>query len=294
MVDWFGDVRYSGGYLYGLPILSPAPSPYLRRHKEEVVPGCSICGSRIALPPGKMVCPLCERAQREAEQTAEEEAMDLERDYVYRSDTLEDIGYYRAGPTDLQQFRVFKGAHWTGVKRRADRLIARMGLGLASEEVGAITGYTSQDYQFINPMLRGRGRNSVPSLVRGMRITPSQLLPYINCTVSSLNKLALTNEVTYRGTNLPSNILRGYTKGAVVSNRAFLSTTVDKKIAYKPMSGKASLHRFTIHHRSGRDVTALTLHSNENEILFLPGTRFQVMARKSGRNRIIYFLLEEA
>lgn len=184
-----------------------------------------------------------------------------------------------ANQADLDGFHALKGENWEKAKARAIKKQPKAP-DLEPEEISAIEGYTSQDFGYLNPMLRNGGAKEVPSLVKGKKYQPADLLPYLNCIVSGMNKLpAAKLKTVYRGTNLPKAVLDNYTVDAVVSDKAFLSTTGDTAIAYAPMSGKASLHRFTIHHTSGKDVTALTLHPNETEILFLPGTAFKINAR---------------
>jgi hypothetical protein len=217
-----------------------------------------------------------------------------DRRYVYTDADLARIGEVVARPLDRSRYQTFKAEHWEGVQRRAEKRLKELGLALTVEEAAAISGYTSQDYQFINPMLRGQGKKPVPSLTKGKSYTPEDLLPYINLIVSGLNQLpASAPSPVYRGTNLPQAVLQNHVVNAVVSDRAFLSTTGSEEVAYKPMGGKASMHRFTIEHRSGRDVTPLTLHLEENETLFLPGTRFKVVSRKAGQGGTIEFGLVE-
>lgn len=202
-----------------------------------------------------------------------------------------------ASGADLAGFQAFKGDNWARAEARGNKK-KNICADMTAEEAVAIEGYTSQDYGFLNPVLRNGGTADVNSLTKGKKYTPDELLPYINCVISGLNKLPPASEYRelYRGTNLPPGVLVRYQVGQIVSDKAFMSTTSKKEVAYAPMSGKASLHRFTIKHVLGKDVTALTLHPAEKEIMFLPGTSFRITSRTTAKEKgqeVIYFEMEE-
>lgn len=197
-----------------------------------------------------------------------------------------------AGDSDFAGFKQLQADKWSRIETRMNKkLVAAMdakagtaetgGMGaLKVEEAAAIAGYTGSDYRFINAMLRNGGTDSVDGLAKGQKYSPEQLLPYINCITSGLNKLPPARaEVVYRGTNLPNEVLDKYVPGAVVSDPAFMSSSSSQRVAFSGMAGAAAVHRFTIKQKSGKEVSALTHHVNESEILFLPGTPFRVVSR---------------
>jgi hypothetical protein len=92
-----------------------------------------------------------------------------------------------------------------------------------------------------------------------------------------MGKLPATDGTTFRGTNMPPDVLQQWQQpGNHVSDRAFWSTSNDAGIAdefRRRTNGNAFV---TVEGRSGVDVQPLSHYGREAEILMPPGTVFEV------------------
>ena len=132
---------------------------------------------------------------------------------------------------------------------------------IATEDLVAIKGYTSRDYQKLNDALRSKDEAKL-----------SVVEPYINVAESGLSQMPSFSGVVYRGVDLDNlpDVLSKYKVGQTVTEDAFTSSSVTKK---------ASFRRDTlmiIRSKSGKDVSILSDYPKQKEILFKPGMRFKV------------------
>jgi hypothetical protein len=143
---------------------------------------------------------------------------------------------------------------------------------LTEGEQRSVGLYTGWGYDHINSHLRGVD----PGLGR---IYDSPELDRIADEVSSgLAKMPAHEGVTYRGTNLPDDVMSQVRQGGTFSDPAFLSSSRDVSTAQTFRSdGNAMLH---IDGRSGKDVSGLSAHGNEAEILFDRATEFRVVKKE--------------
>jgi len=133
---------------------------------------------------------------------------------------------------------------------------------LSDDQVGALHGYTTEiGYKMINPALRGT-----------KPLTP-ELESFANHAIEGLNKIPAFEGETFRGINsLPSEILNQYQPGNVVIDKAFMSTDVKE-----PFKGNIKLN---IDGKSGRSIDFLSaFKTTETEVLYPPGTKFEVLSR---------------
>ena len=72
-------------------------------------------------------------------------------------------------------------------------------------------------------------------------------------------------------------MLAQYQPGAVVTEDAFVSTSVDPAVARSPAF--AGNVEFRIVSKTGRDISSLSLISHEQEVLFPSGMQFYVIDR---------------
>lgn len=154
-----------------------------------------------------------------------------------------------------------KAQYWTSKGREIANLKSPSRAALLSDDqIGALYGYTTNEgYQAINPALRGL-----------TEMTP-QLQAFADHATEGLSKLpAFTGAQTFRGTSLPASVLANNQMGAVVSDAAFFSTS-----AQTGFSGPVQI---TARGVSGRDISFLSGYE-EAEVLFAPGTRFEVLNR---------------
>ncbi|MFF9490316.1 ADP-ribosyltransferase domain-containing protein [Streptomyces sp. NPDC014676] len=137
---------------------------------------------------------------------------------------------------------------------------------IPEEDLVALIAYTGiTEFSAVNQALRTGDRRALAGYAS-----------LIKSSISGLNQLAPHTGTVYRGISLnPAQTqaaLARYAPGRVVQEPAFVSTN-----AFAPrFSGNI---QFEIESRSGRSVQAISRHKNvENEVLFPPGTSFQVQS----------------
>ena len=93
----------------------------------------------------------------------------------------------------------------------------------------------------------------------------------------ALEKLPPHGGAVLRGTNLPPEVLAQYQRGAVVTEIAFLSTSMEPEVAQSSaFSGNVE---FRIVSRTGRDISSFSMFPSEQEVLFQTGLQFYVLDR---------------
>ena len=131
---------------------------------------------------------------------------------------------------------------------------------IPTEDLVAVRGYTGEDHYEINQALRTKDKTEL-----------ERLDPYIKCAASGLDQMPLHQGTVYRGTDLSSSEAKKYKKGVVVTEQAFTSSSYDE---YEAFDGNT---KFIIDSASGKDVSFISEHSDESEVLFKPGTKFEVL-----------------
>jgi hypothetical protein len=134
---------------------------------------------------------------------------------------------------------------------------------IPTEDLVAVRGYTGDEYYSeMNKALRTGD--------------PAELAKYdahIRVTTSGLNQLPTTAGEFYRGMNIPSGSVDGvvgkYEPGQVVTEPHFLSTG-------NAFSGNV---QYTVQSTTGHDVSFLSHYPHESEVLFPPGSQFQVNSK---------------
>lgn len=165
---------------------------------------------------------------------------------------------------------------WTESGRRiADMVDPKRSAMLTDDQIGALHGYTTNEgYQWINPALRGQTPFS------------PQMEAFVAHANEGLAKLpSYTLGDTFRGTTLPSDVLSRMQVGLPTSDAAFLSTSADPALAFK---GNVKM---TVQGITGKDISFLSGHK-EAEVLFAPGTRFNVVDRVDNGS-VTQFILKE-
>lgn len=140
------------------------------------------------------------------------------------------------------------------------------GLGLpdlTAEEASAVRSYTGGAYRRINEALR-----------EGLYATDPRLQAYVDAAQQGLMKMPKHSGTTVRGVSLSGkgleDLLSSYYEGAIVEDAAFVSTSYGGKAAF---SGNVHIH---VNGQNGVNVSKISKHSSEREVLFMPGTRFKV------------------
>lgn len=131
-----------------------------------------------------------------------------------------------------------------------------------------VRDYTGDGYLDLNPYLRGQGGHS-PAEAAALQARADRVS-------RELVRLPAAPGTTYRGTNLPDDVLAGYQPGRVVTERAFMSTSRDPGVAQGVFDGNTLQ---VVTGRNGRDVAPVSFYPGEAEILYDRGTRFLVTDR---------------
>ncbi len=147
---------------------------------------------------------------------------------------------------------------------------------LTDDQIGAIHGYTTDEgYMMINPALRGQ-----------TTMTP-ELQGFADQATSGLDTLPATGATTYRGVDLPPDVLSQYQVGQTVADPGFFSTALDPT---KALDGSVNMQVDGV---SGRNIAPFSDFS-ESEILFKPNTPFTVLNRVDNPDGSTFLHLQEA
>ncbi|MFE2995137.1 toxin glutamine deamidase domain-containing protein [Nocardia sp. NPDC059246] len=132
---------------------------------------------------------------------------------------------------------------------------------LTSDEHDAVHRYTDPDADVFSD-LNHRLRNE-------LELDPEQQRLIAEMT-SGREKLPTYNGTVWRGTHLTPEQIARYIPGAKLTEPAFTSTSRDPRRIF------ASNVEFVIHSETGRDISGLSARPGEKEVLFAPGTVFEV------------------
>lgn len=161
---------------------------------------------------------------------------------------------------------------WTQTARvNATRNNPELSALLTDDQIGAIYGYTTNEgYSLLNPALRGQ------------QILTPELEAFAWHTTDGLNQLPAFVGRTYRGVDLPVDVLEKNQVGNIVFDRAFMSTSENN-----PFNGNVSIK---IDGLSGKPISFLSQYQTETEVLFPPSTKFEVISRteQNGVTNLIY------
>ena len=95
----------------------------------------------------------------------------------------------------------------------------------------------------------------------------------VRALVNALHKLPPYVGPVFRGSNLPADILDRFLPGTAVTEFAFVSTTADVTSEF-PVPAE-----FEIFSRTGKDISRMSAHPEEKEVLFTTHTTFEVLSR---------------
>lgn len=118
--------------------------------------------------------------------------------------------------------------------------------------------------------------------------SPETLMAMCRLIASAINKLPEYNGTLYRGIlRLPPEVLEKYVPGNTVTEHGFTSTTKSKKFAF---TGPYADNCFVIKSKTAKDMSSLNTYMEE--VLFLPETRFKILAREKQGNVDLIFMEE--
>ena len=145
---------------------------------------------------------------------------------------------------------------------------------LTPEQEAAIRDYSDSGYRKINEQLRAR------AFTAGIRHK-------INILTSALEELPNFRGDVFRGAAIDGGRLTEYRRvGRVITERAFISAS---RSPSKAFSGNV---RFYIISKRGKEIDEWSAYPDEEEVLFLPNTRFKVLEYVRDGNEIEIFLEE--
>lgn len=138
----------------------------------------------------------------------------------------------------------------------ATKMIEEHGIkGITPAEASHIVAYSSNVYAETNAALRAGVMNE-------------ERWRHVKELNKALDKLPAYEGETHRGASLSPKQVALYKRGMIVEERGFMSTSKGKGF-------KANV-KFSIKGKTGRNISRLSLHPGEREVLFRSGTRFKV------------------
>jgi hypothetical protein len=140
-------------------------------------------------------------------------------------------------------------------------------LGMSADDVRYIFHYTSSGYHEMNYALRNPGQ-----MTRSLR-------DEVNRTIRALSKAEKYSGYSYRGVCLSPRVAHRYSKfSAQITELAFTSTDLNPVLAYRfsKLGENCIQIVFMVDGVSGRNISWASAQTGEDEILFLPNSRFRV------------------
>lgn len=140
-------------------------------------------------------------------------------------------------------------------------------------EIGAIYGYSTQDFTKINGLLRG---------VKDPDVDPDVFNPYIDACKQGLEKLPVYKKgAVLRCEPSAKYFIDDLFKTGLRTERGFMSSGF-KKV---PGFGDVVMHITKV--KTGREITQFSLHETEGEVLFPPGSVFKFVKFEDGKGLTI-------
>lgn len=174
------------------------------------------------------------------------------------------------GQRKIKLSKVLKAIDWSKCEKKTDK-----------DKKELVADYTGIIYQQINPLLRkGRGLEAARSNHPvDQKIYEDLIIQTVNL-VSALKDLPSIKEGNVlRYAQLDSGAIDKYVVGGIRTEKSFLSTTLSKE----ELSGFPSHRNNTIFEITplkkesrGKPISHLSICPHEEEVVFLPGTKFRV------------------
>lgn len=143
--------------------------------------------------------------------------------------------------------------------------VAHTAQPLTTGDLSALADYTGLGHEELNDALR----------TDTMDASQQARVDALN---QALEKLSAHSGLVFRGADLPPEALAQYQRGAVVTEIAFVSTSMDPAVAQ--CSAFAGNVDFRILSKTGRDISVVSLFPTEQEVLFPTGLQFFVADRR--------------
>ncbi|MGE0174932.1 MAG: ADP-ribosyltransferase domain-containing protein [Oligoflexales bacterium] len=165
-----------------------------------------------------------------------------------------------------EMYDLFKAQQWNEIYVEPRLIDAGMALGLTREEILSISAYTQVEFTAMNAELRTKNISD-------------KYQPLIYLSGSGLRKLPKFVGTVFRGTNLRPEILEKYQTAfknkTPLQELGFMSTTSSEEVLSQGFGAKNG--RFIVESSHGAAVDMLSTFPEEKEVLFPPGTWFQIV-----------------
>jgi hypothetical protein len=157
------------------------------------------------------------------------------------------------------------------VKKQKHAHPGQIPASLTEEELVAIHGYSLSLYKTVNGFLREDETKTVA--------------PYVKVMDSGLEKLPQYKGEVVRAANLPLEVAKGYTVGAVITIPAYASASVSGLYIGRD--------RFRIQSLNARLLGALSENPKDNEVIFPRNSRFKVLSKSVNKDKTTDYRLAE-
>ena len=140
----------------------------------------------------------------------------------------------------------------------------------------------------MNPALRAEASSGTP--------IPPEVQTRIDNTIAGMDHLDPYSGTTYRGTGVPEDVYTHLSGGkGDYSDPAFMSSSTRPSVAegFENNLGSDKPVSFEIEGSSGVDISPLSAYGGEAEILFRPGTKFEIIDSHLDKNGILQVKLKE-
>ena len=137
---------------------------------------------------------------------------------------------------------------------------------ITHHELVAMKAYTSELYWDLNYNMRNDN----------LTLTDKRFIAVVN---QGLDKVPAYNGMTYRDTTLPDEVLEKYQIGKIVTEKAFMSSSIDNSLS----TFKGNV-RFIIQSKNGKIIEDISDYPDEREVLFKDRTKFFIKDRYMNGN----------
>ena len=254
-------------------------NPYADVETQPSPPHCAQ-PKNFSLPPTKDICSVNDEDPLSNARILSHEVFDaveakVQRQLDYRFFSSIDVLWAgKSKPDDIfspineQRMEEFESRKWDP---RYDKLGTAL-CGMTKAQHLAVMRYVGpSDYRWWNWGLRGKPEEKLAVAVQEAEL------------ISALKKLASYSGIVQRGADLPAEMKADWKTGAVVSDRAFLSAARG--------TGFIKKDRFVILSKTGRYLGPLW--DSEQEVIFLPNTKFKILKREENSAGYTEYVLEE-
>jgi hypothetical protein len=182
---------------------------------------------------------------------------------------------------------------------------------IGEDGVAGVYDYTTENYQGMNPYLRDidplspeqqsvLGANSIDEMTDAQRSSWEERISNTDDGLAALPPYradpADAMSTTWRGMHASDDLLAQMEVGDVFEDAAYLSTSLDSRVAgdfaLTADPGKTPT-LLSIEGYDGVDVSQISRYTNEAEILFPRGSRFEVVSRDVGVDGLIHIVLRQ-